>query len=330
MKEKLKNNEGIALTKLIIIIVTVIALIAIAITISVIIYNTKTEKGSTTATEEETYLEPEDNNSLLDIGDYVEYDVSYTDAMSRYEYTSKNGWRVLDPGVDNPDGTSTGVKIISTGVPAFLDYFAFENEEFMDEETIANQKQFIYDGKTLGKWLATEEQMNEFNNTYFNNIYSRADKGAVGLYENFEFIKFLPYSDESRNIAHYEEINGQTTGELYGNAFLVDGVGQEVHNITIKEYNKAIGRKDLLSTELGKEPANGLFYLRHLKELTIGNYQYYIITPEYDISRVAGLNAFSSDSWSSESKDYIGLCSGESYLRPVITLEPNTRVKKIN
>lgn len=57
-------------------------------------------------------------NSLIGkvkIGDYIEYPVEYVDLYSGTEYTSTNGWRVIDDGV--MEGTSGFVKIISTGIP---------------------------------------------------------------------------------------------------------------------------------------------------------------------------------------------------------------------
>lgn len=62
-------------------------------------------------------------NSLVGkvkIGDYIEYPVEYTDIYSRIQYTSTNGWRVIDDGV--MEGTSGFVKIISTGIPVKWHY----------------------------------------------------------------------------------------------------------------------------------------------------------------------------------------------------------------
>ena len=38
---------------------------------------------------------------ILKIGDYVKYDVTYTDVYTNYEFTSENGWRVLETGQNN-------------------------------------------------------------------------------------------------------------------------------------------------------------------------------------------------------------------------------------
>ena len=58
----------------------------------------------------------EQYENSLKIGDYVRYNVTYTDVYTGYEFTAENGWRVLNPGIDNGDGTVTGLKIISTGI----------------------------------------------------------------------------------------------------------------------------------------------------------------------------------------------------------------------
>ena len=54
---------------------------------------------------------------ILKIGDYVKYDVTYTDIYTGNEFTSETGWRVLETGTNNGDGTYTGLKLISTGIP---------------------------------------------------------------------------------------------------------------------------------------------------------------------------------------------------------------------
>ena len=57
----------------------------------------------------------------LEIGDYVNYNVSYTDMYSRYNFTASDGWRILDLNGIDDDGTSV-IKIISTGIPVKVNY----------------------------------------------------------------------------------------------------------------------------------------------------------------------------------------------------------------
>lgn len=67
------------------------------------------------------------------IGDYVEYPIQYVDIYSGKQYTSTDGWRVIDDGV--MEGTSGTVKIISTGIPAkwFYDKMQYRNgDEALD------------------------------------------------------------------------------------------------------------------------------------------------------------------------------------------------------
>lgn len=63
------------------------------------------------------------------IGDYVEYPIQYVDIYSGKQYTSTDGWRVIDDGV--MEGTSGFVKIISTGIPVkwFYDKTEYRNAE---------------------------------------------------------------------------------------------------------------------------------------------------------------------------------------------------------
>ena len=51
----------------------------------------------------------------VEVGDYINYPIEYSDVYDMEEYTSQNGWRVLDDGV--MEGSSGSIKIISTGIP---------------------------------------------------------------------------------------------------------------------------------------------------------------------------------------------------------------------
>ena len=84
------------------------------------------------------------------IGEYVEYDVEYTDIATEYKFSKSNGWRILDPGTKNSDGSYSGAKIISTGIPARLRY-----NSNINEDTSGNYL----------KWWGTQEQTNKIYDT---------------------------------------------------------------------------------------------------------------------------------------------------------------------
>ena len=120
----------------------------------------------------------EQYENSLKIGDYVRYNVTYTDVYTGYEFTAENGWRVLNPGTDNGDGTYTGLKLISTGIPAKL-YYYYPN--------IKNKE----NNGDYGNWAGNAEQRERYANEYYSsssndnyNMYA-----ASGLRYNNEKIK---------------------------------------------------------------------------------------------------------------------------------------------
>ena len=128
------------------------------------------------------------------IGDYIDYGVDYTDVYTNYEFSGDWAWRILSK-EDNEDGTSN-LEIISTGVPAQLNYY-FEDIDY-------------------AKWCATAEQRAEYDGDYY--ISSSVDnlnvKAAAGLLYNFEKIEFSQgtgYPENNKGL--YTAISGnQDTG----------------------------------------------------------------------------------------------------------------------
>ena len=202
-------------------------------------------------------VEVKQYENSLKVGDYVRYGVTYTDMYTDYEFTEEDGWRVLDPGTENADGTYSGVKLISTGVPANLYY---------NSSTIKNYKR---DGN-IGNWAGDDTQRQSYLELFKpanrvesdNNVYA-----AAGLYSNFGLIKFTPGKSPSANVGGYIEINGKTseTNEyVTGEEFKVEGIAEEVHNLTLKELNQAIGESETNAGWINDKDAIGLFYLPRL------------------------------------------------------------------
>ena len=255
----------------------------------------------------------------LEVGDYVEYNVTYTDIFTNYQFTAQDGWRILDPGTKNADGTYTGVKIISTGIPANLRYSYTEMKNIETDKT------------TLGKWAGNEEQRKNYANDFYvsarndtnnNNMYA-----AAGLYYNFELVKFTKQDNQAtNNEGEYIEIRGKTEGEITGKEFIIDGLADEVHNLTLAELNKARKESNLESTNIinNNDGAKGLFNLRGLEAFKYDqttSINYWLASPYHN-------NTY--DLYYIYSNGYIDYYYGTlNGIRPVISLKPNTNITKI-
>ena len=199
------------------------------------------------------------------IGDYVIYNVSYTDMYSDidakeeglqgYEFGPEDGWRILDGGTSNGDGTYSNVKLISTGVPAKVYYYYN-----------------IDTGTAAPSWWGTDIQVKElYGETYSTAGYVNDDGGypnryaAAGLLDNFKSIPFTAGTSASKNTGIFTKINSTDSGALEENAFLATGAS-EVHNLTLEELNKA---RDVAETgtsiiTAANDGDTGLFDLRNL------------------------------------------------------------------
>ena len=153
----------------------------------------------------------------LSIGDYVKYEVSYKDVYDNKEYTVENGWRVLDVGTKNEDGTYTGTKLVSTGIPVKLKF-----------------KGFNIDNK---EWWGTTQQTGNSGGGY---------RAAYGLINNFEKITFNQGSTQIDNNGIYLKINGTESGDIKGSVFLNNNAknvynikkGEGYNNVPDAGYNK--------------------------------------------------------------------------------------------
>ncbi len=194
----------------------------------------------------------------LEIGDYVEYNVSYKDMYSNYEFTANDGWRILDTGTKNNDGTYSNVKIISTGVPVKISYSLTSNM-----------------GNSNNGWWATDSQVKDVYGEEYSTGYSNYPNryAAIGLLKNFESILFNQGAVANANQGTYTKINMTETGSIYGTTFKTEKAS-EVHALTLEELNKARGLPSGDNTAVSTNDGDtGLFYLRDLiNENTQYNY----------------------------------------------------------
>ena len=228
------------------------------------------------------------------IGDYVEYDVAYTDICTEYKFSKSNGWRILDPGTKNSDGSYSGAKIISTGIPARLRY-----NSNIKEDTSGNYL----------KWWGTQEQTNKIYDT---SVLSNNKEGypnryaTTGLLENFNnipFIQFDKIENTSKEIfspkyGKYENIglyfsikNEEKEIDDTGKMFLTSKANS-IHNLTLEEINNAInninGNTERTSEDISAVKEYDLFNLLLLSQYGYGdeitehfikNFPYWITYP---------------------------------------------------
>ena len=249
----------------------------------------------------------------LKVGDYIRYNVTYTDIYTGYEFTAENGWRVLNPGTDNGNGTVTGLKIISTGIPAGLCY---------DADFIKNRE----NNGLFGNWAGNVEQREKYANDYYTSgsIDNENMYASAGLRYNFGKIKFSQGVKAKANEGYYTKVNEKISGELAEGEFLQGG-GEEVHNLTLAELNQARGVNDLSSIKSVslKDGADGLFYLRGLEKYGYDSSSkpyYWLAFP--DNIRATHL----------ECMQYIGETLATNYrtcgIRPVVSLPSDFKVEE--
>ena len=248
----------------------------------------------------------EDTNVTLNIGDYVEYAVTYEDMSTEYEFSSQNGWRVLDTGTkDENTNKYTGVKLISTGIPVKLNYSHSTNM-----------------GNVNNGWWGTDAQVSEIfgsshANGYTNNIN---DYCSAGLRQNFRLIPFSNGNSANANEGFFKKVNNKTTS-FSGDEFLISSVASEIHNLTLEELNRARNaNSEDVSTTQNNDAAPGLFCLLDLSQYDYTSSTecyYWIASPNY---------ASNYYIWIAYSLSHHYIDPNQSYgLRPVITLKDNIK-----
>lgn len=249
-------------------------------------------------TGEETNSETKEseiiNTSDLQIGDYINYDVAYTDINVGYDFstnTPEKAWRILDVGTKNIDGTYSNVKIISTLVPAKLKTDNYEGTQ---------QPKYNYEDLT-----ENFEQM-EFSNS---GKYMNPDNDIAKI-EYYEIIK------------EGQDVGDETTGAV----FKIDGIADKVTSLSRVELNKALGR-DVNSSEIirDKDP----YYLFDLKQTD----EFYYNTLENNHKVSVTLEEKNCEMLLLDSGKLSDLSTGFNVIlgvRPVVTLKSNIKIEKEN
>ena len=263
--------------------------------------------------------------NTIEPGDYIEYDVGYKDVYKTANvYESTNGWRLVQAS-SNGDGTYSNVIIMSTGIPAKLNY--------SNNDSTTNKDDW---------WETDTTKLNAFKTILTNdyNLYNNGDitvpsiKAAAGLYYNFENVKFSYGTSASTSKGIFTSIitDGTTydsthnTGEQTGGTlFNLFGTNAKVRLLTLPEVNTAVGRSDIDSTTQisTSDNSNGLYRLDQLTAAQTGitgfatydSGYYWLPYPgfSYDLVIVAydgSVNAYSSYTYG---------------VRPAVSLTSNIR-----
>lgn len=168
--------------------------------------------------------------SKLDIGDFVEYNLTYTDMYTGHEYASTDGWQYI--GTDDEGN----YLILSTGVPCMLSYYEYSGNP---------------------SWWATDEEIQEKYGDTYDDTYVGM-RAALGLRNKFAIVPFV-YQEEGVESSTYNQgifrkINGVVEGTLTGNVFMSTEYGSDVlgaHVLSLEEINKARNLDEFNTTIVG-------------------------------------------------------------------------------
>ncbi len=226
----------------------------------------------------------------LSKGAFVEYGVAYTDAYIGKDYTTTNGWRLLDYTV-NEDGTISNVKLISTGIPAKV-YYNYSDTSTNKSWWVTTEE--ASEGHSVPNLTDFKEVLggSDYYNFYTGTSTYYALQVSAGFYYNFRDIKFK-YSTSSRgnNLGYFTSITttepGTTKTTTYGENNTEEKQGidlfkartdvTDIRLLALPELNTALGRTDIDSTNPMTDPsgATGLFVLQNLKNVAgMSDYTY--------------------------------------------------------
>ena len=297
----------------------------------------KTSEGKEITKEYTVNLKGYYDISELKIGDFVQYDVEYQDMWNTaLNYNTTNGWRLLNC-TKNDDGTYSNVELISTGIPAYLD--------FNTNGTNANWWSNSDDEITNFKNILTDNNANDYLFYTGRTIYEGIQV-AAGMYYNLGNIIFrYGTSRTNYNQGYYRSIknadktysntenNDENGITITGNDLFKVG-NTKIRMLTLSEINKALNRKeddskydvDSTSSISETEDPIGLYCLKNISTVLKG-YYYTANTDNYWISSpspTTNNNYYSSDRldicYITEDGAISDMSSAYYGIRPVITI----------
>ena len=228
-------------------------------------------------------------------GDFVEYGVAYKDVYyPDYNYSTTNGWRLIDFDYDANTKIYSNVKLISTGIPAKLYYY--------------------YNDKTNNGWWVQDEILEDDrlpSLSKFRDVLGGADnfafystspydslKAAAGMYYNFGDIQ---YGFTLESISVYEKTENEPT--IYdkdtnntvvktGNKLFKVREDAYIRLLTLTELNTLLGRSNgaddavdsiaqISTTEdpIGLYRLDQLARLDEMKNYAYSTYKYWLASP---------------------------------------------------
>ena len=280
-------------------------------------------------------------------GDFVEYGVAYKDMYySDYEYSTTNGWRLLDFDYNQNAKTYSNVKLISTGIPAKFQYHpsTTNNDWWVEEETAQDPNT-----PSLSKFreiLGGEEYYTFYTG---NNAYT-ALQIAAGLYYNFGEIKFAYGTSSDYNKGYFESISVYETGEdepttynkdtnntavKTGNELFKVREDANIRLLTLTELNifleRSNGKDDSVDSTQGLDyDLLGLFNLKKLSEIE-GMEDYYYSDSRYWLASPSPRSDLNTSVACVQSSMIQFGSSGDKYgVRPVIYLSSNIQFTDSN
>lgn len=219
------------------------------------------------------------------IGQYVEYDVAYTDMYTLKEgentinkqYTKENGWRILSMKQSAVSG-AYDIEIVSTGVPAILYY----SSGSVANAAWAGKADKQINGQTV-------DQLTKYATTYYGTVGNNNLIAASGLAYNFAEVTFKGNSQGSANTGYYTRIAKNNGTEVYtgdgkaGNELFVARAGATVRSMMhtdVPNVANSITSYSDIQSKTGAD-TTGLF---RLDKLGYTNSAYWLASPNPDFT----------------------------------------------
>ena len=190
-----------------------------------------------------TIKEPVIVKNNIEKGIFVKYNVEYTDTYMGYEYTSINGWRLENYDLSSDGKTLTNVRLISTGVPAMMNY--------------------VYNDTTnnYSKWVTDSTKLEIFKNNILGSNYTLYNgsetyyslQASAGLYYNLGKMTFEQGTVyNANNQGYYTKVKNKnttyTSGKITGDDLFKARSDASIRILTLPELNKKIERDDVDNT----------------------------------------------------------------------------------
>jgi len=202
-------------------------------------------------------------NVISPVGDFVNYNVTYTDMNTDYDFNANNGWRILKKTKNSLDSTKYDLQLISTGIPAnikpsYKNNIGNENNGWWGKTEQVREIYGDFIANEGFEYNATTARITGYPNHYV----------VTGLRKNFDDIPLLSGDTPTDNKACYKKINNHTNENLEGSIFKEAGtIKDKIESIYNLNVIEATGINYITysgSENITKEIATGLISLNNL------------------------------------------------------------------